>query len=297
VTYDHLSYPADTSFTPLAYQETSRDQWSPKAGIVFAPWNRGLLRASYTRSLGGLFFDNSIRLEPTQVGGFNQAFRSLIPESVAGLVPGASFETKEVGFDQSLAAGTFFGAEYGWLTSDGNRPVGVLTNSTFLPIPDSSGSTAQRLDFQEQYVSAYAAQLLGDYCSASARYRWNDAQLTEKFPAIPDSAAGLSQIEQNNTAVLNQVALQLNFNHPSGVFGQWDSSWYQQQNFGYSASLPGADFWQHNVMVGYRFWHRHAEVRAGVLNLFDTDYRLNPLSAYAELPRSRMFVASVRLNF
>ena len=297
VTYDHLSFPADTSFTPISFQETSRDKVSPKAGIVFTPWNRGLLRASYTRSLGGLFFDNSIRLEPTQVGGFNQAFRSLIPESVAGLVPGATFETANVGFDQSFAAGTFFGGEVGWLTSDGNRTVGVLTNSFFFPRPDSPSTTPEYLDFREQYVSAYAAQLLGDYFSTSARYRWNDAKLMEKFPAIPDSAAGLSQIEQNNTAVLNQVSLQLNFNHPCGVFAQWDSSWYQQQNYGYSPSLSGADFWQHNVMIGYRFAHRHAEVRAAILNLTGTDYRLNPLNLYGDLPRGRTFVASLRLNF
>jgi tetratricopeptide (TPR) repeat protein len=297
VTYDHLSFPADTSFTPVSFQETSRDQWSPKAGILFTPWDRGLLSASYTRSLGGLFFDNSIRLEPTQVGGFNQAFRSLIPESVAGLVPGASFETKEVGFDQSFAAGTFFGAEYGWLTSDGNRTVGVLTNSTFLPAPDSPGTTAEKLDFREQYVSAYAAQLMGDYFSTSARYRWNDARLTEKFPQIPNSASGLSQLEQNNTAVLNQVSLQLNFNHPCGVFAQWDSSWYQQDNSGYTPSLAGADFWQHNVMIGYRFAHRHAEIRAAILNLTDTDYRLNPLNLYGDLPRGRTFAFSLRLNF
>jgi hypothetical protein len=91
------------------------------------------MRATYTRSLGGLFFDNSVRLEPTQVGGFNQAFRSLIPESVGGLVPGTDFTTAGIGFDQSLASGTWLGAEAQWLTSDGTRTVGVLTNSFFFP--------------------------------------------------------------------------------------------------------------------------------------------------------------------
>jgi len=297
VAYDHLEYPENASFAPVSLKETSRDKVSPKAGLLFTPWKRGLLRASYTESLGGLFFDNSIRLEPTQVGGFNQAFRSLIPESVAGLLPGASFKTANVGFDQSFASGTFFGGEVGWLTSDGTRQVGTITNSTFLPIYDSPGTTPEYLDFREQYVSAYAAQLLGDFFSTSTRYRWNDAKLIQKFPAIPDSAAGLSQIEQNNTAVLNQVSLQLNFNHPCGVFAQWDSSWYQQQNYGYSPSLPGADFWQHNIMIGYRFAQRHAEIRAAILNLTDTDYRLNPLNLYGDLPRGRTFAFSLRLNF
>jgi len=33
------------------------------------------------------------------------------------------------------------------------------------------------------------------------------------------------------------------------------------------------------------------------LNLFDGDYRLNPLNLHAELPRARTFVASLRLSF
>jgi hypothetical protein len=51
------------------------------------------VRGAYTRSLGGIYHDNSVRLEPTGVAGFNQAFRSLIPESVAGPVPATEFET------------------------------------------------------------------------------------------------------------------------------------------------------------------------------------------------------------
>jgi hypothetical protein len=34
-----------------------------------------------------------------------------------------------------------------------------------------------------------------------------------------------------------------------------------------------------------------------VLNLAGTDYRLNPLSTYSELPRDRVFVCRFRLNF
>ncbi len=300
VTYDHLEFPEDTDFAPVSFRETSREKISPKLGMLFTPWQRGLFRASYTRSLGGLFFDNSIRLEPTQVGGFNQAFRSLIPESVAGLLPGAEFETANVGFDQSLASGTFFGVEAGWLTSDGSRTVGVLTNSFFFPYPDSPSTTQQQLDFRERNVSAYAAQLLGDYFSASARYRLSEAKLTGEFPGIPHNsgtALGLTQLEQNDRAVMQQVSLALNFNHPCGVFAQWETSWYHQNNFGYSPALPGADFWQHNVMVGWRFAHRHAEIRAGVLNLTDMDYRLNPLNSSPQLSRGRTFVTSLRLNF
>jgi len=297
VSYNYLRFPENSDWPPISSQERSRELVAPKAGLLFEPWKGGLLRASYTRSLGGLFFDNSVRLEPTQVAGFNQAFRSLIPESVAGLVPGTDFTTTSVGFDQSLSSGTWFGAEAEWLTSDGNRTVGVLTNSTFLPIPDSPSSTRQELSFHERDVVAYAGQLIGNWTSLSARYRFGDGHLVTTFPEIPGSVNGVDTLEQNNRATLHQVAFSATLNHPSGFFAQWQSAWYHQNNSGYTPPLAGADFWQHNFFAGYRFPRRYAELRLGVLNLFDTDYRLNPLTPYGDLPRSRTFTASLRLNF
>lgn len=35
----------------------------------------------------------------------------------------------------------------------------------------------------------------------------------------------------------------------------------------------------------------------GLLNVFDEDYRLEPLSALPDLPRERVFFARLRLNF
>ncbi len=297
VAYDHIEFPENTDFPPISFREASRDQISPKAGLLFAPWDRGLFRANYTRSLGGLFFDNSVRLEPTQVGGLNQAFRSLIPESVAGLIPGASFETASVGFDQSLASGTFFGVEAEWLTSQGNRTIGVLTNSLFLPIADSPSTTGEKLGFRERNLSAYGAQLLGDCFSIEARYRLSEATLQTDFPEIPAAARGLNLLQQDNRALLHEVSLSLNYHHASGLFARWQSAWYRQENFGYSPAFGDDDFWQHNFIMGYRFPRRYAEIRAGVLNLANMDYRLNPLSLHPELPRTRTFVTSLRLNF
>jgi outer membrane receptor protein involved in Fe transport len=61
--------------------------------------------------------------------------------------------------------------------------------------------------------------------------------------------------------------------------------------------LPGDDFFQHNLYVGYRLKRQRAEISLGVLNLADTDYRLNPLNAYAELPRERVFLVRLKINF
>ena len=75
------------------------------------------------------------------------------------------------------------------------------------------------------------------------------------------------------------------------------SIWFNQQNDGYTPSLAGDNFWQHNFFVGYRFPQRYVEVLAGVLNLTDTDYRLNPLNVHPALRRERTFVASLKFNF
>ena len=57
------------------------------------------------------------------------------------------------------------------------------------------------------------------------------------------------------------------------------------------------DFWQVNAFVGYRFPRRRAEIRLGLLNIADQDYRLNPLNLTAELPRERTLLASFRFSF
>jgi outer membrane receptor protein involved in Fe transport len=86
-------------------------------------------------------------------------------------------------------------------------------------------------------------------------------------------------------------------NHPSGFFAGWDSTWRQQWLSGAGAPGTGDVFWQHDVHVGYRWPRRHAEVRLGVLNLTDTDYRLDPLNLMAEPARQRVVQASLRVNF
>ena len=61
--------------------------------------------------------------------------------------------------------------------------------------------------------------------------------------------------------------------------------------------LPEDKFWEVNVIAGYRFPKQKAEVAVGVLNIFDTDYRLDPINSHAEQPRSRTFYARLLINF
>jgi outer membrane receptor protein involved in Fe transport len=93
------------------------------------------------------------------------------------------------------------------------------------------------------------------------------------------------------------VNLHLNWNHPSGLFSSFEANWYRQSNSGFSVAEPGDDFWQFNIYAGYRFWHRRAELSAGILNLANQDYQLEPLNFYNEMARARTLMVRLVLNF
>lgn len=292
VSYDRLHYPRNVDSPPIDEDETTDDQWSPKAGILWTPSDGTQFRGAYTRSLGGVFFDTSVRLEPSQINGFNQAFRSLIPESVEGLVAGTEFDTYGVGWDQRLASRTYLVVDAEYLKSEGDRTVGLLVNSSpVVGIPDTASSTPESLDYKEKSVRVSLNQLVGRDFALGSQYRLTLADLDKKSPTPA------AQLNDDVSGVLHQVVLYGIFNHPSGWFGLVDAVWSQQSNQDYNPDIPGDDFWQFNAYVGYRFWQRRMEARVGVLNLADQDYRLNPLTLYNELPRERTIAARLKFYF
>jgi outer membrane receptor protein involved in Fe transport len=298
LSYDHLQYPANHRFAPLLSGEETREQWSPKAGLLWKITPASTLRAAYTRSLGGASLDQSYRLEPSQVAGLNQAWRGLIPESVAGAQAGARLENGSLEWNQRLPTETYLAIRGDVNRSKVSRQVGVFD----LPFLAEPSSTLERLDFKETSLTATLNQLIGRGGAFGAQYRLSNAQLEDDYPNIPESVPHFFppfelKPRQNLESTLHQVQLFAVLNHPSGCFGRLEALWSSQNNQGYEPGRPGDSFWQFNVFAGYRFPNRRAEIRLGLLNLTDQDYRLNPLNLTAELPRDRTFVASLRLNF
>jgi tetratricopeptide (TPR) repeat protein len=301
VSYDRLHYPLNIDVPPISSDEDDKDKVSPKGGVLWTPWKDGNFRAAYSQSLGGVFFDQSVRLEPVQLAGFNQAFRSAVPESVAGLVPATSFETYGGGYDQIFKkTGTYFLVQGEFLNSDATRTLGILTNNPASadPLtPSNPSNIRQDLDFKERSFVAAVNQLVGKDVSIGARYKMTDADLTTHSPDIPANLTTASFVNQDVSATLHQVWLYALFQHESGFFAQFDTVWSQQSNRGYSPDIPGDDFWQYNLWGGYRFLQRRAELRLGLLNIGNRDYKLNPLTLYNELPRQRTLVVSLKLDF
>ena len=299
VAYDRLKFPRNILNAPLSAEEVTEDQVSPKAGLIFTPWKRTTVRALYSRSLGGLFNENSFRLEPTLIAGLNQSFRSVIPESAAGLLPGAHIDAYSASLDQSFDSGTFLGVAGELLQSDGESTVGAFTNRVAWPLPDRVGGTRKTFDFKEQSLLVTVNQLIGEEWSLGARYRLSDARLKSNYPDVPATALWqMTEPKQaDQSGLLQQLTLSVAFNHRSGFFAQFLSHWTQQDNHGDLSALAGANFWQHDLSAGWRFARRRAEVRLSVLNLTDRDYQLNPLNLYSELPRHRTLAVSAKFNF
>ncbi len=301
--YDRVTGPRNFRYAPLSSGEETTDRLSPKAGVILTPWKNGAIRGAYSRSLSGVSFDQSFQLEPSQIAGFAQTYRSIIPEAVSGANAGAKFDVAGLALDQKFANGTYAGISGEWLKSDVNRHLGVydddstnVLNTTPYIFPSS---TPQKLNYHERSLTVTLNQLIGDEWSLGARYRLSRAELDDRFIDIPVNTPAPPGFSPHNhvNATLHQLSLYGIYTHPSGFFAQGEGLWYSQDNHGYSSPMPGDDFWQFNAFVGYRFPKRRAEVRLGLLNINDRDYRLNPLNLTTELPRTRTLVAGFKFHF
>ncbi len=293
--YDWLRHPINFDAPPVTDGAVSRDRWSPKAALVWSPLTNLNLRGAYTRSLGGLTYDNSVRLEPTQIAGFIQSYRSLVPESRAGLVPGTAFETFHLGLDHRFPSRTYVVAAAEVLRSDGNRAVGVFDYTDAPPFTAVTGRVREKLNFEERSVSLALNQLVGEEWALSARYRLAAAELQMRQRALPITIDPSSRTDEG--AWLHEVDLGVRYHHRSGFFAQGEARWRRQDNRRDASSLQDEDFWQFDLWAGWRLAQRRLEISIGLLNLTDRNYRLNPLNATMDLPRERLLATQVRFSF
>jgi hypothetical protein len=264
-----------------------------------------------------------VRLEPTLVGGFNQALRTLIPESVTGTVDASRDNRLNLGFEQKLGSGTYLAVEANDLTAKVDRSFGIFheTLDPFTGLPDSitPADTTQTLRYKEKSLLFTANQLLGAGWSLGAIYTVNKAELEQALPDVVDAAIRGDRVTVrhgvnfSNSAVLQRTRLFVLYNDPTGFFARAETLWAAQDNDGYPhrgavvniqgksvrlvSEINGADFWQVNFFVGYRLARNLGDITIGFLDVTNRDYRLNPLNVYSELPRSFTISVQTRLNF
>ena len=299
LTYDWERFPVNLDQPPLSNLETEKGRLSPKIGLDWVLPDGTRLRADFTRSMGGLINDSSTTIEPSEIAGFNQSFRSLIPQSAGyGTPPGLAFETYGVGVDHKFSTGTYVDLEAQVLSSTGNQVIGAYSGG---PGGVAIADFSQSQYFNEEDVFASISQLICKEVSVGARY-----SLTAVDVSVDDYSPATAQLfPQHENSTLNEFSLFGNYYVPCGFFSTFQANWWVQHNAnnGYTGgglaggSEPGADFWQLNLYAGYRFPQRHVEVSVGLLNVLNQGYNVDPVTYFLEQSRTRSLVASLKFNF
>jgi tetratricopeptide (TPR) repeat protein len=291
--YDYINYPANFRSPPVSSGNDTRYHLGPKAALVWSPLPEVTLRGIYSSSMGGVSYDNSYRLEPTQLAGFVQSFGSIIPESVVGSVSAPTYDVYGAALDLKFQTRTYVGIQAQYLSADVQDQIGVFSFSTLNAASVAPSSTPRHLEYDEPSLAITANQLVGDCWSFGAQYRITESKLQTIYPEIQPIDPNA---DHTVSATLQEARLFAVFNHPSGFFARLETLWFNQDNSGYSPSLPGDDFVQENILLGYRFRHQYGEISFGVLNLSNTGYHLNPLNTYSAIPNERTFVFRFQIS-
>jgi tetratricopeptide (TPR) repeat protein len=300
VTYDDIRYPANYKVPPITAGTEHADQISPKAGFRWSPSDMITVRGMYSQALGGVNFDESFRLEPTQIAGFNQAFRSVISETELNPVSAPAYEFAGGAIDLRLSPSVFVSLESRHSTSEVKQRHGVFERETSPPAPVYSvGFLREDVNYSEWTAGLSLNAFLDRNWSTILTYRYVDSTLDLRYPQYQWPADPTMNPNRTEQARLHNLTVALLFNHESGIYGRFEADFYDQVSEGYEfrGARPGDTLLQFNLFAGLRFWDRRADLAFGILNLTDQDYRLNSLNVYSELPREFTFVSRIRVNF
>ena len=292
--YEMVESPGNASLPPLADSERKVSQWSPKAGFSWQLSEASEFRGMYARALGGTYYDSSIRLEPAQLLGFPQVYRSTIPESVVGAVPGTEMDVAGGEWMHRFPSRTYLSIRADGLWSSAHRKVGSFS---YVP-PATAAQLRQALDYQELGFEAAVDQLLGAGGSVGIRYRASETQLDLSYPELPATLPndGVVRPRQHMEGMLQTVQCHAAYTHRLGWYVGGDATFYVQDNDYYSPGLPDDSFLQCNLRGGLWFLRRNARLQLDFLNVTDQDYRLNPLNLHASLPRERTLLLSLKVS-
>lgn len=294
--YENLTWPQNFRRAPLTAGEFEKERFLPKLSVVYEPNRRLALRGIYAKALGGVSFDDNIRLEPTQLAGFSQSFRTLIPETFAGSVEAPDYEILGAGLDLKLSDGRYLIIEGGIRRQNVERLTGVVETDTILPA-SATGSTSEELDFRESILGVTLNQTMAPHWFLSAGYRFTRSRLTQGFPDIPTIPGSVAFARHRQSeADLHELTIGVSYILPRGLFARADARWLDQSSQGFN-SRPSERFPQLDLIGGWIFRDRRGEIAVGVLNLTDTDYRLNPLNRHLEFQRERTIYTRLKFNF
>lgn len=296
ISYDNIVAPANFRRAPLTPGEDHRNHWSPKAALIYAPAPIFTARAIYAQSLSGVSYDQSVTLEPTQLAGFPQLFRTLISESIVGPVELPRHDVGGLAFDFKLPTRTYITVEGLDLRSDVRRNVGYFEYNATRPaaLRGLASTTLETLEYEEQSARISVNQVFAREWFGQAHYQFTRAELDRGLPSIPASPA-FDRVA-SESADLHRASGSLLYQRRDGLFARSTITYLHQEAV--TPSGPSSDdLALFDFYIGWRFPRHLGEIAVGLLNAGDSDYRLSPLTAHEEFPRRRSLYLRLRLNF
>lgn len=300
--WDHVEHPDNFRNAPVNNLQRDDEEFSGKFGFTYTPLSCVTFRGMYAGGLGGVSFDENVRLEPVQIAGFSQAYRTVISESIAGSVEAPKYDIWGLSAEGNFATRTWWGASFNVIEQEVDRTRGIFTgysSGVFPSLPAYfADGTPEHLEYEEQSVTLTLNQLIGNQFSIGAGFRATRSELHTTLTDIPALIAPAADLEDE--ATLYEVMLSANWNSPTGLFARAEANYFSQDLEEDPSRTPfhsGDSFWQFNLLGGYRFNDNQCEISAGVLNIGGTDYSLSPLNPRSEIVRDRTAVLRCRFNF
>ncbi len=304
--WDRIDHPLNFRNPPTSGEQTQNERVSAKAGFTLKPLRGVQVRGAFTQGLGGVTYDESVRLEPVQIAGFNQSYRTVISESLAGSVETPRFQNIGLSLEGMLPMKTWWGITGNIIDQEVDRTMGAFTGFSpgVFPIEPAyfASSTRQSLSYREESVQFTLNQLVGKRWALGGLYRVTESELRNTMHDL--MALGAANGVVHDRATMHELGLSANYNSPRGFFARAEANFFSQSLRDDLNALPagitlrgGESFWQFNAFVGYRFNRNLCELSAGVLNLTDQNYQLSPLNPWSDIPRERTFVVRFRLSF
>jgi hypothetical protein len=159
--YEWIQYPENFRNPPIQPGVETREGFYPKAGFVYEVSPRLTFRGIYAESLGGVSLDESYRLEPTQLNGFSQTFRTIIPESLVSSVSAPEHVVMGAAMDLKFPSRTYVAVRGQLLTSEIRQTTGAFDYFfTEMGTNTFTSGTRQDLDYEEISLRATINQLI-----------------------------------------------------------------------------------------------------------------------------------------
>lgn len=311
LSWDYIDHPENFRNPPLSDRQRTDEALSGKLGFTWSPSEWFTLRGAAAQGLGGLTYDESVRLEPSQIAGFGQAYRTIISESIAGSVETPNYSILGLAAEGWMPTRTWWGASCGLMEQNVRRSVGMFTGYDDLPSPSNpvyfADQTRENLDYRELYLNLGINQLIGNQYSLGATWNITRSELDTTRPELGPLFAEFSDI-----ATLSRISLFADWNSPTGFYAHVEVNSYSQDlNRDETYLLPnrdgdaandvaprkGDDFIQLNAWAGYRFKDNLCELAVGVMNIGDSGFSLSPLNPYSDIARERTVFATLRVSF